>query len=170
MKLLVALLGVWLAAGAPAVAAGAPQPLSISVHGQGAQATLLPEYEPGAPIAVTVTNRGAQHLDALTVVASGPAGESIRMPLSRAADGTYTGSLALSDEGAWRLRLTSRAGSLSTDTTPISLAVQAPPPSNAWLTGVAVGAAVFLIVGGSGFFILRRTVGARSATGRGLAA
>jgi hypothetical protein len=161
MKLWAALLAACLATAVPAGAAQSSQPLSITIHGDGAQATRLPEYDPSLPIAIRVTDTDPRTISELTVVARGPAGNSIRMPLTRDADGTYSGSLALSDPGPWSLHLTSRAGSLSTDTTPVLLAVQAPPPSNAPFIGVAVGAAIFIVIGGGGFLLLRRLAGPR---------
>lgn len=160
------LLGLLL--GSPFVASAAPaaQPLLINVHGDGARATQLPEYDPAAPIAVTVRETGGQAIDGVVVVASGPAGESVRATLVRTADGSFGGTLVLQDAGAWHLRLTSRMGRMSTDTTPVTLVVQPPPPSNAWLIGVSVGVVIFVAIGGTGFVFLRRTVAERSPSGQ----
>jgi hypothetical protein len=158
MKLLVALLGLWLAAAIPAGAAqdAGTQPLSIGVHGDGAQATQLPTYDPNLPIAISVSNRDGQRVDALTVAAVGPSGQTANVPLLRTPDGTFTGSVTLPSEGTWRLRLFSRTGPLSTGTTPIALELKAPPPLYAGLVGWAVGSGIFIILGGGGFLLLRR--------------
>jgi hypothetical protein len=155
MKLLVAVLGGCLAVSAPALAAAPSQPLSIRVQGDGAQATRLAAYDPAVPIAITVTNSGA-HIDALSIVATGPAGESMRIPLSRIAGETFSGSLTLDDPGAWRLQLTSQTGALHTGMTPVPLNVAVPSPSDAAAVGFAVGAGMFIVIGGSGFLVLRR--------------
>lgn len=136
-------------------AAGA-QPLTISVSGDGAQATRLASYVPDVPIAVTVTKTGSTRIDSMAIAASGPDGQVTNLPLARAADGTFTGWLALRTQGIWRLLLTSRAGASSTETTPIALDVRPPQPSDAGLIGLLVGGAMFLVVGGGGFVLLRR--------------
>jgi hypothetical protein len=169
MKLLLAVLGLSLVAGAPALGQTA-QSLSISLHGDGAQATQLPQYDPAAPIAVHVMNGDGRPPDALTIVAVGPAGERLRAPLARAGDGTFSGTITLGDEGSWRVNLAASSGSVRTDTTPVTLDVEAPPPSNAWMIGLAVGAAIFLMVGGSGFLLLRRLGDAGPTTDLGNAA
>jgi len=147
-----------------------PQPLDIRLHGAGAQATRLASYDPHAPIAITVTEQDAQRLDELAVVAVGPAGETVRIPLTPAPDGAFTGTLELADEGTWQLRMSTRVGTLRTDTTPISLDVVAPPPSDAWLIGLGVGATIFIVIGGNGFVVLRRTMRRASSSTLGHAA
>jgi hypothetical protein len=159
VKLPIAVLGLYLAAVAPASAQTAQhQVLSISLHGDGARATQLSQYDPSVPLSVEVTDSGHARIDELAIVAQGPNGESLRTPLARGADSAYRGSLTLDDQGMWRVHLSSRVGTLRTDTTPVTLDVETPPPSNAWMTGLAVGAAVFLIVGLGGFFVLRRAM------------
>lgn len=155
-------LAAWFGLANPATAAS-PQPLTIRVHGDGAQATQLSQYDPAAPIALSVQPVGNAKLDAVAIEATGPAGETVRAPLVRDPRGQYVGIVTLADEGVWDVRLTSRVGAISTTTTPVRLAVVAPPPSNAWQIGLAVGAAVFIVLGGSGFLLLRRTVGERAA-------
>jgi hypothetical protein len=158
MRFLVLLLGLYLVGLAPA-GAGAEtlsQSLSIVLHGDGAQATRLPSYDPAAPITMSVTDDDEQQIDALSVVAAGPNGASVKVPLIRSAGGAFSGTLKLSEQGMWSLRVISRSGPLSTGTTPVTLAVEAPPPSNAGWIGWAVGLGVFVVVGGGGFFILRR--------------
>lgn len=139
-------------------AAAATQPLTIRVNGDGAQATRLAAYDPSVPIAVAVEETGAAKLDSITVEASGPVGESERAALGRGEDGIFRGTLALRDQGPWSLRLITRVGPMRTATTPVTLDVAAPPPSDAWEIGLAVGGLIFAIVGGGGFFILRRTI------------
>ena len=157
MKLVLAILGLWFlsASGALAQDALTAQPLSVSVRGDEVEATRLPAYVPDVPIAVTV-RVGPQHIDAISVAALGPAGETVSLPLARSSDGTFTGWLALREEGTWRLSLTSRAGSLSTNTTPVELDVHAPQPSNSGLIGLLVGGGIFVVVGGGGFWLLQR--------------
>jgi hypothetical protein len=157
MKLLVAVLGLLLGSGAPALAAtaAASQTLAMRVHGDGVQATHLPSYDPRVPIAVTV-RAGEKRMDALSLLAYSPAGRSLNVPLTRAADGLFAGSLSLPDEGRWRLQLASRNGTLRTLTAPVMLDVAAPPPSNTAPVGWAVGTAIFIAFGGGGFLLLRR--------------
>jgi hypothetical protein len=158
MKLLVAVFGLCLASGVPTLAATgpAPQPLSIRVHAETVEATHLPSYDPQAPIVVAVT--AEKPVDELSVVASGPAGRSLHVPLARGASGGFTGILTLSDPGGWRLQLASRNGTLRTVTSPVMLDVVSPPPSNAAPIGWAVGSAIFIVFGGGGFLLLRRMV------------
>ncbi len=163
MKLWLAVVSIWLAVSVPAGAAESVQPLAIVIHGDGAQATRLPEYDPRFPIAVRVSDTDQPSITALTVVATGPAGQAVRSALTRDTDGTFSGSITLADPGSWNLRLTSRSGSLSTDTTPVTLDVQAPPPSNAPAIGFAVGSAIFIVVGGGGFLLLRRITRSRKS-------
>ncbi len=150
--------------GAGPAGATEPAPLSIVVHGDGAQATKLPVYDPSAPLAVSVTSPGNPPLQALRVVAAGPSGQTIRLPLSRAADGSFRGQLTLADQGIWNVRLITQSGNVQTQTLPVELDVEAPPPSNAWQIGLAVGAGIFCVFGIGGFWLLRRGSG-----GRGLA-
>jgi hypothetical protein len=163
MKLLVAVLGLSLAGAAPASAAisSGPQPLAIRVQADNVEATHLPSYEPQAPIAVVVTVAKERN-DQLSLVASGPAGHSLRVPLTRDANGAFNGTLSLGDQGLWRLQLASRAGALRTVTSPVMLDVESPPPSNAGPIGWAVGSAIFFVFGGGGFLLLRRLTPANS--------
>jgi hypothetical protein len=156
MKLLVAVLGLLLASGAPALPAtsAASQTLAMRVNGDGVQATHLPSYDPRVPIAVTV-RAGEKRMDALSLLAYSPAGRTLNVSLARAADGLFAGSLSLPDEGRWRLQLASRDGTLRTLTAPVMLDVAA-PPSNAAPIGWAVGTAIFIVFGGGGFLLLRR--------------
>ena len=162
-RYLVSLLVGLLALVPPGAPAADGQQLTITIHGDGARATQLPQYDPGSPIAITVSSTGG-NVDAVIVSAAGPQGESIESNLTRAADGTFSGSVTLADEGSWQLRLTSRAGKASTVTTPILLDLEAPPPSNAWQIGLAVGLAIFIVIGVGGFFVLRRLVGTAPST------
>jgi hypothetical protein len=138
-----------------AAIADAPQPLTISVHGDAARATQLPQYDPQAPIAVTVTDLDAH--EQFAIAATGPTGQAIRIPLEQGADGALHATLDLDDEGTWQLRLVARAGDLRADTTPVTLDVEAPPPSDAPLIGLAVGSSIFIVIGIGGFLLLRRT-------------
>jgi hypothetical protein len=139
-----------------ALAAPAAQALAIDIHADGARATQLPQYAAGVPIAIRVTVSGGGTVDGVTVSAAGPAETSVRMPLNRAADGSFGGTLSLQDPGSWRLHLTSHAGTVSPETAAVLLDVEPPTPSNAWQIGVAVGIVVFVVVGGTGFIALRR--------------
>jgi hypothetical protein len=144
--------------GAPSRAAASDaQPLAISIDGAGARATALPAYDPALPIDLSVNAAGGMRVDDVTVVAAGPNGESVSLPLARTADGGFDGTLQLAEEGAWRLELSSRTGAIRTGTSPVTIEVTAPAPSFAWLVGLGVGVAIFVIIGGSGFVLLRRS-------------
>jgi hypothetical protein len=149
---------LWIAGALPAGAqmAATAQPLTISVKGDGAQATRLASYALDAPISVTVTTGGPARIDAMAIDASGPDGQLTDLPLARDAQGTFTGWLVLRSPGTWRLRLTSRAGLVSTDTTPVTLDVELPAPPTAGRIGLLVGGGMFLVLGGGGFLLLRR--------------
>jgi len=157
MKLLVAVLGLSLASAEPALAAPgpAPQPLALRVRAENVEATHLPSYDPQVPIAVNVS-ADDERTDELSVVAAGPTGRLLRMPLARGTDGSFGGTMSLSDAGTWWLQLAARDGTLRTLTTPVALDVATPPPSNADAIGWAVGSAIFLVFGGGGFLVLRR--------------
>jgi hypothetical protein len=163
MKLAAATLGICLATMSAALA-DAPQSLSISVRGDVAQATQLPQYDPQHPIAVTVKESNAH--DRLALAATGPAGQTTRTPLQPGADGSLHATLDLADEGTWQLRLVAQAGDLRAATTPVTLDVEASPPSDAPLVGLAVGTSMFLVLGVGGFLLLRRST--RSPTPRQL--
>jgi hypothetical protein len=126
------------------------------VHGDGAQASQLPSYDPTAAIRVTVKNVGS-HADAITVVAVGPTGHRQDRLLHRTSSETFAGMLTLDEQGTWHLRLTSSYRNIRTTTTPITIEVQTPPPSDAWEIGLGVGSAIFLIVGMPGFVLLNST-------------
>jgi hypothetical protein len=157
MKLLAAVLVLCLTSATPALAAtgAAPQPLAIRVQGDSVQATHLPAYDPRLPITISVA-AGDKQTDELSVVAAGPAGQSLRVPLASGADGSFSGTLSLSDAGTWRLQLAARNGTLRTLTSPVVLDVASPPPSNAVPIGWAIGSVIFIVFGGGGFLSLRR--------------
>jgi hypothetical protein len=167
MKLLVAVLGLSLACAVPTSAATGPdpQPLAIRVQAENVEAIHLPSYDPEVPIAVVVTT-ARERSDELSLVASGPAGRSVRAPLARDANGVFNGTLALRDAGTWRLQLASRSGSLRTLTSQVMLDVEIPPPTNAGPIGWAVGSAVFIVFGGGGFLLLRRFAPAKPRPSR----
>jgi hypothetical protein len=156
MKFLVAVLGLSLASAAPSLAAigAAPQPLALRVRAENVEATHLPSYDPQAPIAVNVV-ADDKRTDELSVVAAGPTGRLVRVPLVRGTNGSFSGTVPLSDAGTWRLQLAASDGTLRTLTTPVALDVATPPPSNAAAIGWAVGSAIFLVFGGGGFVLLR---------------
>jgi len=158
MKLLVAVLGLSLACAAPTLAAtdSGPQPLALRVQADNVEATHLPSYDPRQPIAVIVT-AARERADELSVVAAGPAGRSLSVPLTRDENGAFIGTLSLSDPGLWRLVLASRSGTLRTLTSPVMLDVKQPPHSNAGSIGWAVGSTIFVVFGGGGFLLLRRS-------------
>ncbi len=156
MKVAFASLLLLTAALGASAGAAQTQRLEIVVHGDGARATQLPQYDAAAPIVVSVRDSGGQHADAVSVAASGPQGESVVADLTRADDGSFGGTVTLGDPGAWQVRLTSRLGATQTQTLPVTLSVIAVPPSNAWLTGLAVGAGIFAVIGIGGFLLLRR--------------
>jgi len=164
MKLAVAVLGLSLASVAPAFAAtgSAPQPLALRVRAENVEATHLPLYDPQTPIAVNVS-AADKRTDDLTVVAAGPTGRLLRIPLVRGTNGTFTGTLSLTDAGTWRLQLAARNGTLRTLTTPVALDLATPARSKAAAIGCAVGSAIFLVFGGGGFLLLRRS-GAHDTT------
>jgi len=157
MKLLVALLGLCFAGAVPALAetSAAPQPVTIRLSGDAVAATHLPSYDPQQPIAVRVET-GNERPGDLSLVASGPAGRSLQVPLVTDAGDSYRASMTLADVGTWRLQLAATSGALRTLTAPILLEVAAPPPSYAAAVGWAVGVGTFVIFGCGGFALLRR--------------
>jgi hypothetical protein len=162
MKVAFAILALSLGLGTFASAEPA-QLLSVSFRASGAQATQLPSYDPAQPIVVRVADTKTQHLDELAVLASGPSGESLRVALTPSGSGTFSGSLMLDDPGTWSVHLAARSGNLRTTTAPVAVTVEAPPPSDAWLVGLGVGATIFVVIGGAGFVLLRRLATPRAA-------
>jgi hypothetical protein len=168
MKAALALLALGLTLTAPVSATAEPaaQPLSITFHGDGARATQLTQYDPSVPIAVNVRESGGLRVDRVSVTAAGPAGEALETPLNRVADGSFRGTVTLADPGAWTIHLKATIGKIRTETSPVTLDLEAPPPSNAWQVGLGVGAGVFIVIGGTGFFLLRRLMAVPSKSGR----
>jgi hypothetical protein len=159
---LLALLALLSLAPPVALAVNVQQPLAIVVHGDGAQATQLPSYDPTSAISVTVKNVGSR-ADAITIIAVGPTGHRLDRLLHRTSSEIFGGMLTLYEQGTWSVRLTSTYRNIRTTTTPITLEVQAPPPSDAWEIGLGVGSAVFLIVGMPGFVLLNHASAPRRA-------
>ncbi len=100
------------------------QPLAIFLHGDAARTRLLETYDTVLPISVRVAG-DARRMDAVTITANGPDGNSITAPLVKGANG-FIGDLTLGAPGTWTLALTTRAGGVSNALAAISIAVATP--------------------------------------------
>jgi hypothetical protein len=133
-----------------------PQPLFITINANGAVAKSLEQYAPGEPVAVHVSTVHAADVRAITLIAMGPSGSPVRTPLARNADGTFGGNLALDETGGYTLTISERTGTLTTETQPITLDVNAAIPDESMPLALGGGALLFLGIGTFGFVVLRR--------------
>jgi hypothetical protein len=142
----------------PVAASAAPssQPLFITINANGAVAKSLEQYAPGEPVAVAVSTIHAADVRSVTLIAMGPSGSSVRLPLARNADGTFAGNLALDEAGTYTLTISERTGILTTETQPITLDVNAVVTDESAPLALGGGALLFLGIGTFGFVLLRR--------------
>jgi len=105
-------------------AAASGQPLAIFLHGDAARTRLLETYDNVLPISVRVAG-DARRMDAVTIIANGPDGNSITAPLVKGTNG-FIGDLKLGAPGTWTLALTTRAGGVSNALAAVSIAVATP--------------------------------------------
>jgi hypothetical protein len=139
-------------AAAPALAAP-EQPLTISIDAHGAHARTLEHYESGRSIAIDAA--APPDIDGVTLTVTDPDGGLQTLPLAHAGPGHFTGTIALPDAGSYHVLVATSTAGTSTPTEPF--AVDAEEPNDiAWLVGVGVGTGTFCLLGGVGFFALRR--------------
>jgi hypothetical protein len=120
-------------------AASNGQPLAIFLHGDAARTRLLETYDNVLPISVRVAG-DARRMDAVTITANGPGGNSITAPLVKGATG-FIGDLKLGAPGTWTLALTTRVGGVSNALAAVTIAVATPfvaEPLPVALFGVAL--------------------------------
>jgi hypothetical protein len=146
------LCGLLLAGFGAAPAAAAAQPLTIAIDDNGAHAHRLEHYTAGKTIAVDAA--APADVDGVTLSVTDPDGRVQTLPLAREG-GHFTGSITLPETGSYEFAVTTSAAGQATPTEPFSVDVEE-PSDTAWLVGLGVGTGTFFLLGGVGFFALRR--------------
>jgi hypothetical protein len=145
----------FLTTSATAGAAGAAQPLAVAVGDAGQQVRSQPRYTPAAPIDVRVE---APRARAAALIGVAPDGANVRVPLTRASAGVFTGSATLPEPGTWSLAVATTADDVEVTGTTFTVTVE-PGPSGLEIGGL-IALALASIGGGVGLIATRRNTAA----------
>ncbi len=83
------------------------QTLGVAMTAQGSRIERLDDYTAARPIVLRVD---APRARGVTLVGTAPDGGSLRVPLARAADGSFGGEVTLAMPGVWSLAISSHLG------------------------------------------------------------
>ncbi len=121
------LLGLLLFLGFTPLAASASTPasLNLTVTSAGVQAQTQERYSANAPVAVDVKSDAALRIKSVAAILLAPSGAKVRVPLAALGNGRFTGTLTLSEPGAYTVALSTQLGGASIDSGAISLNVVA---------------------------------------------
>lgn len=124
MKTLLALL-IFLGFTSLTALAASPATLNLTVTTAGVQAQTQDRYAANASVAVDVKSDASLHIKAVAAILIGPSGSRLRVPLAAIGNGRFSGTLTLSEPGAYSVALSTQLGGASIDSGPISLNVVA---------------------------------------------
>lgn len=119
------------------------QTLAVAMTPQGARIERRDDYAAARPIVLHVDAPRAQ---GVTLVGVAPDGGNLRLPLARAADGSFGGEIALAMPGVWSLALTSQLGAAETASESFAITVVEGVSPRA--LGVVLALALLLLAGG----------------------
>ncbi|MEA2666570.1 MAG: hypothetical protein QOI11_3514 [Candidatus Eremiobacteraeota bacterium] len=148
MALVLALVAtVAVASAAVVVSAGhaGEQTLAVAMTAQGSQVERRDGYTAARPIVLHVDAPRAQ---GVTLIGIAPDGGNLRVPLARAADGSFGGEIALAMPGIWSLAIASHTGAAEAASEPFAISVVEGVSQRA-LT-VVLALALLLLAGGLG--------------------
>jgi hypothetical protein len=138
-------------AGSAGVAAAA-QPLTIDERTDQLRVDHLDRYTNDEPLAVRVQAQPAQ---SVTLLGLAPDGGSLRVPLARQADGSFTGDVSLAKPGTWTLAVDAAAnGVQSTSQSFVVIVADARATKESFFT--MLGLALVSIGGGLGLIAVGR--------------
>ena len=133
------------------------QALSVTMTSQGARIERLDGYTAARPIALRVAAPRAQ---GVTLVGTAPDGGNLRVPLARAADGSFGAEVGLAMPGIWSLAIASHAG--PDEATSESFAISVVEGVSQRALGVVLALALLLLGGGVGLIVLGVTRASRA--------
>jgi hypothetical protein len=132
---------------------GARQTLGVTMTRQGSRIERLDRYVPARPIELRVD---APRARTATLVGTAPDGAGLRVPLARAADGSFGGEVTVSTPGVWSLAIATHRRSTETASEPFAITVAEGVSQRSM--GLVLALALALLGGGLGL-IVRGIVG-----------
>lgn len=133
------------------------QTLTVTMTPQGSRVERREGYTAARPIVLRVDAPRAQ---GVTLLGTAPDGGSLRVPLARAADGSFGGEVGLAMPGIWSLAIASQAGSDEAASGAFAISVVEGVSQRA--LGVVLGLALLFLGGGVGLIVLGVTRASRA--------